>query len=127
VAGILGIVPYLGVMLSIVPALIISMVENPGWYHPALTLGIFVLVQMAEGLVISPRIIGDRVGMHPLTVIIAIMIGTTLMGGIIGGVLAIPLTAALRTLMFRYVWTESPLSLRRRPVGTTEDPLAKKD
>jgi len=55
------------------------------------------------------------------------MIGTTLMGGIIGGVLAIPLTAALRTLMFRYVWTESPLSLRRRPVGTTEDPLAKKD
>jgi predicted PurR-regulated permease PerM len=127
VAGILGIVPYLGVMLSIVPALIISMVENPGWYHPALTLGIFVLVQMAEGLVISPRIIGDRVGMHPLTVIIAIMIGTTLMGGIIGGVLAIPLTAALRTLMFRYVWTESPLSLRRRPVSTTEDPLAKKD
>ncbi len=120
VAGILGIVPYLGVMLSIVPALIISMVENPGWAHPALTLGVFVLVQMAEGLVISPRIIGDRVGMHPLTVIIAIMIGTTLMGGIIGGVLAIPLTAALRTLMFRYVWTESPISFRKHPVATAD-------
>jgi predicted PurR-regulated permease PerM len=53
---------------------------------------------------ISPKIIGDRVGMHPLTIIVAIMVGTTLMGGILGGVLAIPLTAALRTLMFRYVW-----------------------
>ena len=75
---------------------------------------------MAEGLVISPRIIGDRVGMHPLTVIIAIMIGTTLMGGIIGGVLAIPLTAALRTLMFRYVWTESPISFRKHPAATAD-------
>jgi predicted PurR-regulated permease PerM len=50
--------------------------------------------------------------MHPLTVIIAIMIGTTLLGGIIGGVLAIPLTAALRTVMFRYVW--------KQPVGKLE-------
>jgi predicted PurR-regulated permease PerM len=104
IAGVLGIVPYLGVMLSIVPAMAISIVQADGWLHPILTLGIFALVQLAEGLFISPKIIGDRVGMHPLTVIIAIMVGTTLMGGIIGGVLAIPLTAALRTVMFRYVW-----------------------
>ena len=59
-----------------------------------------------EGFFISPKIIGDRVGLHPLTIIIAIMIGTTLLGGIVGGVLAIPLTAVLRTLMFRYVWVD---------------------
>jgi len=112
IAGVLGIVPYLGVMLSIVPAMTISIVQSDSWLHPAATLGIFILVQMAEGLIISPKIIGDRVGMHPLTVIIAIMIGTTLMGGIIGGVLAIPLTAALRTLMFRYVW--------KQPVGENQ-------
>ena len=105
-AGILGIVPYLGVMLSIVPAVLISIIQSSGFLHPFLTLGVFVLVQMLEGLVISPKIIGDRVGLHPLTVIISIMIGTTLFGGIIGGVLAIPLTAALRTLMFRYVWRQ---------------------
>ena len=57
-----------------------------------------------DGLFISPRIMGDRTGLHPLTVIIAVMIGTTLMGGILGGVLAIPLTAVLRALMFRYIW-----------------------
>ena len=45
-----------------------------------------------------------RSGLHPVTIIIAVMVGTTLLGGLLGGVLAIPLTAALRVLMFRYVW-----------------------
>lgn len=103
-AGVLGIVPYLGVMLSIVPAVTISIIQSNGVLLPILTIVVFVLVQMMEGLVISPKIIGDRVGLHPLTVIISIMVGTTLLGGVTGGVLAIPLTAALRTLMFRYVW-----------------------
>jgi len=103
-AGILGIIPYLGVMLSILPALVLSLVQFGDWLHPCLILLVFVLVQMAESLFISPKIIGDRVGLHPLTVIIAVMVGTTLLGGIVGGLLAIPLTATLRTLMFRYVW-----------------------
>ncbi len=103
ITGILGIVPYLGVMVSIVPALILGVVQFGDWRVLLVAL-VFVAVQTAEGMIISPRIIGDRVGMHPLTIIVAIMIGTTLMGGILGGVLAIPLTAALRTLMFRYIW-----------------------
>jgi predicted PurR-regulated permease PerM len=47
--------------------------------------------------------------MHPLTVIIAVMAGTTLMGGIVGGILAIPITAVLRAIMFRYVWGALPV------------------
>jgi predicted PurR-regulated permease PerM len=43
------------------------------------------------------------------------MVGTTLLGGIVGGVLAIPLTAALRTLMFRYVWIERTDSSNKNP------------
>jgi predicted PurR-regulated permease PerM len=75
-------------------------------------------VQLLEGLIISPKIIGDRVGLHPLAVIIAVMIGTTLMGGILGGLLAIPLTAVLRTLMYRYVWRTPPGRLGAvRPQG----------
>jgi predicted PurR-regulated permease PerM len=105
VAGLLSIVPFLGVVISIVPALLLAVVQFGDWLHPALVLGVFALVQFLEGFVISPKIMGDRVGLHPLTIILAVMIGTTLMGGIIGGILAIPLTAALRVLMFRYVWT----------------------
>jgi predicted PurR-regulated permease PerM len=107
-AGMLGIVPYLGVMISLVPALTLAVVQFADWWHPLLVLGAFGLVQMVEGLFVSPRIIGERVGLHPLTIIIAVMMGTTLLGGILGGLLAIPLTAALRTLMFRYVWKREP-------------------
>ena len=108
-AGLLGIIPYLGVALSIIPAFILSMVQfvpDGEWLKPILILAWFAAVQAMEGFFISPKIIGDRVGLHPLTIIIAIMIGTTLLGGIVGGVLAIPLTAVLRTLMFRYVWVD---------------------
>jgi len=107
-AGILGIIPYLGVMISLVPAVLLAIAQFRDWTHPLLVLAIFGLAQLAEGLVISPKIIGDRVGLHPMTIIIAVMVGTTLLGGIIGGVLAIPLTAALRVLMFRYVWKARP-------------------
>lgn len=103
-AGLLSIVPFLGVVISLVPAIILAVVQFGDWLHPLLVLGLFTLVQMAEGLYISPKIMGDKVGLHPLTIIIAVMVGTTMLGGIIGGILAIPLTAALRVLMFRYVW-----------------------
>jgi predicted PurR-regulated permease PerM len=103
-AGALSIVPYLGAILTIIPTLILAAVQFKDWLHPLLVLGIFCLVQSLEGFVISPKIMGDRVGLHPLTIIVAVLVGTTLLGGILGGILAIPLTAALRVLMFRYVW-----------------------
>lgn len=103
-AAMLGIVPYLGTMVCLATALIISLIQFQDWQHPLIVLCLFGLVQLIEGFVVSPKIIGDRVGLHPLTIIIAVMVGTTLLGGILGGMLAIPLTAALRTLMFRYVW-----------------------
>ena len=108
-AGLLSIIPYLGVALSIIPAFVLSMIQfvpDHGWLKPVLVLVVFAAVQAMEGLFISPKIIGDRVGLHPLTIIVAVMVGTTLLGGIMGGVLAIPLTAALRTVMFRYVWKD---------------------
>jgi len=69
-----------------------------------LVLAVFAVVQSLEGTVIQPKIMGDRVGLHPMTIIIALMAGTTLLGGILGGLLAIPLAAVLRVLMARYVW-----------------------
>lgn len=103
-AAVLTIIPYLGATIIFVVALILSLVQFHDWLHPLLVLGIFGIVQALEGFVISPKIIGDRVGLHPLTIIIAVVAGTTLLGGLLGGILAIPLTATLRVLMFRYVW-----------------------
>lgn len=103
-ATVLTIVPFLGAIVTCTSALLIAIVQYGDWQHPALVLMIFVLVQGIEGWVIQPKIIGDRVGLHPVTIIVALLVGTTLMGGILGGLLAIPATAVLRALMFRYVW-----------------------
>ncbi len=108
----LTMIPFLGAIVICVTALVISVVQFGDVLHPLLVLGVFAVVQSLEGLVISPKIMGDRVGLHPVTIIIAVMAGTTLLGGLLGGLLAIPLTAALRVLMFRYVWKG-----RANPVG----------
>jgi predicted PurR-regulated permease PerM len=104
IATVLTMIPFLGAIITCIAALVIAFAQFGDWQHPLGVLAVFAVVQTLEGLVISPKIMGDRVGLHPLTIIIAVMVGTTLLGGILGGILAIPLTAALRVLMFRYVW-----------------------
>ncbi len=103
-AMLLTIIPFLGAIIIFASALVIALVQFGDWLHPLLVLAVFAFVQTLEGLVISPKIMGGRVGLHPVTIIIAVMVGTTLLGGLLGGILAIPLTAVLRVLMFRYVW-----------------------
>jgi len=106
-AVVLTMIPFLGAIVTCSTALVIALVQFGDWQHPVLVLAVFGFVQALEGVVISPRIMGGRVGLHPVTIIIAVMAGTTLLGGLLGGILAIPLTAALRVLMFRYVWKRS--------------------
>ena len=103
-AMVLTMIPFLGAIVTCVTAVVIAFVQFGDWLHPLLVLLVFGIVQALEGLVISPKIMGDRVGLHPVTIIIAVMVGTTLLGGLLGGILAIPLTAALRVVMFRYIW-----------------------
>jgi predicted PurR-regulated permease PerM len=65
---------------------------------------LFAVVVSLENFFYSPRIMGNRVGLHPLVIIVAVLIGITLLGGVLGGVLSIPLAAALRVIMVRYLW-----------------------
>jgi predicted PurR-regulated permease PerM len=100
----LTMIPFLGAIVVCIAALTLTFVQYGDWLHPLLVLGVFAVVQTLEGLFISPKIMGNRVGLHPLVIIIAVMTGTTLLGGLLGGILAIPLAAALRVIMARYVW-----------------------
>jgi predicted PurR-regulated permease PerM len=102
----LTMIPFLGAIVICLTALTLAFVQYGDGLHPLLVLAVFGAVQSLEGLFISPKIMGDRVGLHPLVIIIAVMTGTTLLGGILGGILAIPLAAALRVIMFRYVWKQ---------------------
>ena len=105
-AGGLEIVPYLGTIVGLVLAVSVEGIQFRDWTHAFIVLGIVVVIKLVEDFVIAPKIIGKRVGLHPLTIIVAVMVGTTLLGGFLGALLAIPLTAALRTLMYRYVWNK---------------------
>lgn len=107
-AMVLTIVPFIGAVIIFVLAMLIALVQFGDWQHPLLVLAVFAVVQTLEGVVISPRVMKGRVGLHPLTIIIAVMVGTTLLGGLLGGILAIPFTAVLRVLMSRYVWKRPP-------------------
>ena len=114
-AGIVGIIPYFGVIVSTIPVLLLSLTHQDdmnflgiglGFYSPFAALAVCAIVLFLEKTVIQPKIIGDRVGMHPVAVIISVLMGTTLVGGVIGGLLAIPVAMALRTVLFRYVWVK---------------------
>jgi predicted PurR-regulated permease PerM len=104
VAVFLTMIPFIGAFVVVSSALVLAFVQHGDLLHPLLVLVVFAVVQGLEGFVIQPRIMGDRMRLHPLAIIIAVMAGTTLLGGLLGGILAIPMAAALRVLMFRYVW-----------------------
>lgn len=103
-ATFLTMIPFLGAIVTCSAALVIAFVQFGDWQHPLYVVAVFAVVQSLEGFVIQPKIIGERVGLHPLTIMVAVMVGTTLLGGLLGGILAIPLTAAAKVLMLRYVW-----------------------
>ena len=105
-AIVLTMIPFLGAIATCGAALVIALVQFGDWQHPLLVLAVFAVVQTLEGFVIQPKIMGERTGLHPLTIIISVMVGTTVLGGILGGILAIPLTAAGKVLMLRYVWKQ---------------------
>ena len=102
--GALSIIPFLGIIASILPALLLAFISSPGWVKPALVLLVFAVVQMSESTLITPRVQSHSTGLHPLTIIIGILFWSLLLPGILGPVMAVPLTCALVVLMRRYVW-----------------------
>jgi len=97
--GILNIIPYLGTILGLSTALPTAFFQPEGGFVlTAITLGVFIAVQVIEGYLLTPKIMGKSTGLHPVTIIIAIFFWGTALGGILGMVLAIPLTAFLVTV-----------------------------
>jgi predicted PurR-regulated permease PerM len=96
-AGVLDIIPYVGAVVAFIPATTIAYFTD-GWQHALLVAGLFVLIFQLEGHFISPRIVSESVGLTPLAVIIAVLIGAEL-GGIGGMFIAVPIAAALRVFI----------------------------
>jgi len=93
--GVFNIIPYFGPIFGVIPIILIALLESP---KVALytALWLFVLQQI-EGSVLSPKIIGESISMHPLTVILLLMIGGEV-GGILGMILAVPLGVVIKVI-----------------------------
>jgi predicted PurR-regulated permease PerM len=76
------------------------------WAYVACVIGIFLVVQQINSLVTAPKIVGDSVGLHPLTVIFSMLFWSLVLGGFIGALLAVPLTAAVKVLFRRFIWVK---------------------
>ena len=106
--GMLNVIPYLGSIIGLAITIPLSLLQPGGgpWIC-GLTLLVIVIVQQIEGWVLTPRIMGDRTGLHFMAIIVAIFFWGTALGGILGMVLAIPLTAFLasfwRLLREKYI------------------------
>jgi predicted PurR-regulated permease PerM len=101
---ILTMIPYIGIILCWIPAVLIAAAQWGDWQHPLIVTAVFVVVQNLEAIFIAPRIVGNSVGLHPMTVIVSIFVWGLLIGGLLGPILAVPLTATIKVLLARYVW-----------------------
>jgi predicted PurR-regulated permease PerM len=101
---ILTMIPYIGIVVCWVPAVLIAAFQWGDWWHPFLVTLIFIIIQNLEGMFYAPRIVGTSVGLHPMTVIVSIFVWGLLIGGLLGPLLAVPLTATVKVLLARYVW-----------------------
>ncbi len=97
-AGITFIIPYVGTVIGIVLSVSMALLKFHDILHPLLCLGWFCLVQGLEGMIITPRIVGNSVGLHPLVAIVALLIGGQ-MFGLMGMLLAVPVTAVLQVFL----------------------------
>ncbi|MGB8356305.1 MAG: AI-2E family transporter [Chthoniobacteraceae bacterium] len=102
--AILGLIPYLGIFICWVPAVLIAAGQFQDWHHPLIVTGIFIGMNQIESWFIAPRIVGNSVGLHPLTIIASVIGWSLLLGGLLGAILAVPLTATMKVLLRRYVW-----------------------
>lgn len=98
-AGALNIILYIGPFIAAIPALLLGLM--PGTPNFFLIVLLYIIVQILDAFVFTPVFLGKAADLSPLTVIVIILIGAQLMG-LLGIILAIPITATLKVLLFHY-------------------------
>jgi predicted PurR-regulated permease PerM len=107
-AGVANLIPYFGPIMGMIPAIIVTIIDKGMVPGPILGIvGMFVVVQLIDNLLINPVVVGNSVDLHPLIVMLAIMIGGAI-GGLFAMLLAVPFVSVMRIVIievgneFRY-------------------------
>jgi predicted PurR-regulated permease PerM len=101
VAGLISFVPYLGAITGVLMGAIAAFAQYHDWMHVVGVLVVFGVGHVIEGYVLVPRLVGEKIGLHPLAVIFAILAGGELFG-FLGVLLALPV-ASVAMVVLRYV------------------------
>ena len=131
VLGIIGVIPFIGNIICLIPACFIAYVHFSGpdvhthewllgtnpWAYVAAVAAIFVIVQQINSLITAPKIVGESVGLHPMTVIFSMLFWSLILGGMLGALLAVPMTAAVKVLFRRYIWEKQINSPANKDTG----------
>ncbi len=116
IGGLLTFVPYLGPAAIVVLGGLAALVQFGDWQHLAGVAVVFAVGQVIESYWLTPKLVGDRIGLHPMAVIFAVMAGGTLFG-FLGMLLALPVAAVVNVLL-RYAqdrYRESRLYVGEAP------------
>ncbi len=120
-AGVVSFVPYLGVIVGVIVAGLAALVQFHDVFHIVAVVAVFGTGQLLEGMVLSPLLVGDRIGLHPVAVIFAVLAGGQLFG-FLGVLLALPVAAVIVVLL-RYSKQEYQQSEFYAPSAEDADPV----
>lgn len=101
--GLLSVVPYLGSILGFAIAIAVTLVQFHEWLPIIGVIVLFGIGHILEGMVLTPLLIGDKLGLHPVAVIFAVLAGGQLMG-MVGVIIALPIAAILVVLFREFYW-----------------------
>ncbi len=104
-AGVLNLVPFLAPVIGLPVIMLVTYLTFKDWSHPLASLIVYCAIQAADGFVLTPLIQGKMVGLHPITTIVVIFVGSDL-AGVFGLILAIPAAAAVKIIFKRFIWPE---------------------
>ncbi|MGQ9367636.1 AI-2E family transporter [Azospirillum sp. A39] len=96
-AGLLSFIPYVGTLFGFAASTGLALVQFDEWWRVGLVVGIFLFGQAVEGNVLTPRLVGGRVGLHPVWVMFALLAGGSLFG-FVGVLIAVPVAAVIGVL-----------------------------
>ena len=103
-AAILGIIPYVGMICTWIPAVLIAWFSTHDTGMVVAVTIIFACVSQLDGWVIQPRVVGSRLKMHDMTVMFSVLFWSYVLGGVVGALLAVPITASIKVIFTRYIW-----------------------
>jgi len=100
VAAVFNLIPYLGPIIGVIPAVLLGFTVGP--WTALLAAAVFLVANQIEGNVLSPLILSRSTNLHPVTVMLAIMAGLGLLG-LLGALLAVPTVALAKVVMEEYL------------------------